>query len=339
MDMLTADIGGTSSRFFLFSYNDKVLRIKEGITLSSSFETFEALLEKLFTCWPGGGERLLRVDMAVFAAAGPVRNGSISMTNARFSVEINRIRSIFPGAGVLLMNDFEAQAWACLSPAFEEARLLLPGHGAYPPGKSGFGELSGLEASGAPLAVVGAGTGVGAAWLIPGERAWHAPFVLPSEAGHIPFPFEGEEEQNIADFFAASRGVTPVTAEHVLSGSGLAYLYEYFEGRKEEPKIFTCEPGFESSRCCGVYARFYGRFCRMVALSLLPQALIVTGGVAGRTPVLVRHPEFSREFLRAAGEQNAFLGSVPVWLNTHAASGLWGAARAGALFVEREHMK
>ena len=70
-----------------------------------------------------------------------------------------------------------------------------------------------------------------------------------------------------------------------------------------------------------------------IALSLLPQAVVIAGGVAEKTPALVRHEEFAREFGRAAGAHGDFLSRVPVWLNRHPQSGLWGAAEAGAMLA------
>ena len=164
---------------------------------------------------------------------------------------------------------------------------------------------------------------------------------------YIAIPFEGRVRTLIRSSFVLAKRLsettynlsgdafqmTQVTAEQVLSGPGLARLYEYLCGRAKEPACFTQEPGFAESSCCRLFARFYGRFCRTAALSLLPQAVVVTGGVAGRTPSLVRHPEFAREFLRAKGGQRELLSRIPVWLNRHPLAGLWGAARAGVAFA------
>ena len=333
MDMLVADIGGTQSRFFLFSSEDKEISMREGVVLSSACATFEELLGEIFTSWPGNAELLKNVSLLVFAAAGPVRQGRIAMTNASFVVDGASAAAFFPGARCLVMNDFAAQAWACLTPVMREAELLLPGRlPATAPG-IGFGSLVGRSGDPSPVAVTGAGTGLGAAWLLPGDES---PFVLPSEAGHMAFPFEGDEELAFASFLAGRHGGWPVTAEHVLSGTGLSLLYEHVSGRAGDPAEFTREPGFADSGCCRLFARFYARFCRMIALALLPRALVLTGGVAGRTPALVRHPAFAQEFFRARGEQKAFLERLPVWLNTHPLAGLWGAARAGAAFAGRK---
>ena len=322
MIMLAADIGGTNSRFSMFSVEGRKPVYKCGVVISSKEEEFSHLLNKLFTCWPVEWTELARVSEVVFAAAGPVRDGRIEMTNADFAVDEEQIQSFFPDAEVRLMNDFEAQAWACLSPVFETAERLLPGAGSEAPVFSGL----------APVAVVGAGTGLGAAWLMPGED----PRVLPSEAGHMSFPFDirNEEERAFAAFLAGESSILP-TAGHVLSGSGLAKLHEFFTGTAEDPAYFTAAMTFAESDTCRLFARFYGRFCRMAALSLLPQAVVIAGGVAEKTPCLVRHEEFAREFVRAAGAHGEFLNRVPVWLNRHPQSGLWGAAEAGAMLAHK----
>lgn len=331
MEMLAADIGGTRSRFFRFSCNGGEISIKEGLVLSSVCHSFDALLGKIFACWPEDAEQLKKVSLLIFAAAGPVKDGAVVMTNASFRVEKAPALARFPGAQCLVMNDFEAQAWACLSPVMREAETLLPGRGV-PSERRSFdaAALSGLEGSSAPVAVIGAGTGLGASWLLPGREETR---VLASEGGHMPFPFEGEEECAFASWLARKVGGGPVTAEHVLSGPGLARLYEYLCGRAEEPSVFTKEPGFAGSDCCALYARFYGRFCRMAALALLPQAVVLTGGVAEKSPALVRHEAFAREFLRERGGRKELLAGIPVWLNRHPQAGLWGAARAGAAFA------
>ena len=335
MNMLVADIGGTQSRFFMFYGEDREISIKEGVVLSSLYPSFEALLEKIYASWPEGGKKLREISLLVFAAAGPVKDGRIAMTNASFVVDAAVAKACFPNVRCLVMNDFEAQAWACLTPVMRECVSILSGRlGDHAVPSESLKQLSGLGNGRSPVAVVGAGTGLGAAWLIP-DSGCGRPFVLPSEAGHTAFPFDVDgEEQAFLNFLHERHHGGPVTAEHVLSGPGLALLYEYMYGRPGDPARFTQDPGFADSACCRLFAGFYGRFCRMTALALLPQMLVITGGVAGKTPALVLHPAFSREFFRAEGEQLEFLKSMPVWLNRHPQAGLWGAARAGVAFAE-----
>ena len=282
-------------------------------------------MHRLVEQWPDDANALKEVSVLCFAAAGPVRDGEIRMTNAPITITGSEALLFFPKAKFWAINDFEAQAWACLAP-----------YGAT------FESLHGRDISGVlremsrkkhkrPLAVIGAGTGLGAAWLIPGTERRNIPFVLPSEAGHVPFSFEKGWEQDFASFLCDRFRCAQPSAEQVLSGKGLALLHEYTVGGQHAPEVFTAEVGFADSECCRLYARFMGRFCRMASFFILPCAIVLTGGVLGRTPCLALHPEFLHEFLKPNGISGGILEKMPVALNTNMQSGLWGAAFAAAL--------
>ena len=319
MVILAADLGGTRSRFALYSEKAGALEEKTFLELPSGMHDFAGLLRTLLRLWPGGAGELMAADAVSLAAAGAVSGGRIRMTNACCVADADVVSSFFPGARVLLMNDFEAQALGCLA---GQGRFLESLHG------DACAVLrdarSGKEKR--PVAVLGAGTGLGAAWLA-GDACGRMG-VLPSEAGHVPFPFHGGEELAFAAFLAERCGEDAVTAEQVLSGRGLASLHEYLSGRGSSPEEFTIVEGFADSDCCRLFARFYGRFCRMAAYFLLPCAIVVTGGVAGRSPCLVRHPEFLQEFWRRGNTAPRVLESIPLALNTNSRSGLLGAACA-----------
>ncbi len=324
MKILAADLGGTHSRFALFKKDAQGLCLQSSHKMPSAGTDFRRLLEQLLQQWDCPD--LKEAGALSFAAAGPVCGGRIRMTNAPLTITQEDAAHFFPDARFLLMNDFEAQAWACLSGIAAGFESLLPGS---PPANHG-GQNSGVL-----CAAVGAGTGLGTAWITRTQQG--TLFASASEAGHAPFPFFGKEERDIAAFLQSRLGKTQISAENVLSGSGLSLLHEFCTGRSGDPAGFTASGTFGTSACCAFFARFYGRFCRTAALCLLPSRLVVTGGVAGRTPALARHPEFSRAFLEgqeAAGDR--LLKTVPVLLNRHPQSGLWGAAWAAACTESRK---
>ena len=252
MDILVADLGGTHSRFARFSFKENTISMEENLVLSSQGTSFHALLENLLNSWPEGKNFLNSISLIVIAAAGQRNNGKISMTNADFSVTQETILKFFPKRDIIIINDFEAQARACLTPIMQKARLI---HG------KNTSTLSAERPSCLcrnnnlqPIVTVGAGTGLGMACLLSGPPLQEG-LILPSEAGHIAFPFEGKEELGFASFLAA-RPCTQVTAEHVLSGGGLAALYEHLYGESRTPAEFTAEPDFKGSLCCRLFARF-----------------------------------------------------------------------------------
>ncbi len=316
MKILAADLGGTHSRFALFKKDGRSIELSALCELPSDFGSFRGLLGELFRQWKGPG--IEDSDVFSVAAAGPLREGRIRMTHAPFTVCREDAGAFFPGARFIVMNDFEAQAWACHSPVSGSFECLLAG-------RAHAGR--GAEGKRVVTAVVGAGTGLGAAWIMRGPGNGEL-FAAASEAGHMPFPFFGKEESAIAEFLRSRLGKEMLCAEDVLSGGGLALLHEYCVGRWSDPGLFTAEEDFSASPCCAFFARFYGRFCRSAALFLLPSRLAVSGGVAGRTPALVRHPEFAGAFLEGRGAEHDWLEEIPVLLNRHPQSGLWGAAWA-----------
>lgn len=333
MRILAADIGGTHTRFALFEANGGALRLLSSGRAASAGPDFAAVLDVLVTAHPelapGGA------DLACLAVAGPVSApGRVQPANLPYAVEAEQVRRLAgkPDLPVLLINDFEAQALACLTPVMDGALPLWEeGVEVSSSGKrAGFVFPRAEPAS--PCLVVGAGTGLGMALLTPDPAAPGGARVLPSEGGHALFPLLDEQELAFGRFAAARRGALAARGDDVVTGPGLALLHEFLTGRVLEPAALTAEPDFAASVTCRMFARFYGRICRnMVLIGLTRSGLVITGGLAGRCPALIRHPAFRAEFLAASGQYRELLASVPVWHNADPGAGLWGAALAVSL--------
>lgn len=325
MRIFAADIGGTNSRFGLFEAEASAssLRCLAEARLPSAAPDFATLLERLAATRSGLAPEA--ADAAVLAVAGPVRDADhIRLTNLPYAVDAAALRRRAPGMRTALINDFEAQALACLTPVMAGAAPLPWPDGSDAP-RFRF-PLPGLVSS---CALIGAGTGLGMAVLTPDAAKAGGARVLPSEGGHAAFAFVDERERAFGDFVAARRGLPYVRGDDVVTGPGLALLHEFLTGRVQEPARITAEADFADSPTCRMFARFYGRACRHLALTCLPSELVITGGLAVRCPELVAHPAFREEFVDAPGQHRALLEAVRVWRNTDQNSGLWGAALAG----------
>jgi glucokinase len=204
-----------------------------------------------------------------------------------------------------------AQAYACRSPVIESAQQIVPGD---------------IQPE-APLVVIGAGTGLGQAALLPCNDRGYVP--LPSEGGHTSFPFESEEEFGYMKFLLKTLEVPYVTTETVVSGSGLSLLHQFLTGEKLEPAQVASRLRVDSEVLHWM-ARFYGRVCRNYAFQFLARGgVYIAGGVAAKTPILVKHDTFLSEFHRAERDMFHVLKHIPVFLNSNEESGLWGAALRG----------
>ncbi|HHP7235233.1 MAG TPA: glucokinase [Desulfobacterales bacterium] len=314
--ILAADIGGTHSRFGAFrGRSGRPLERIDSLWLpTAEADSFESLL-KTFEVrnFVVGFEQ---ADIVVFAVAGPVvAQTRVSPPNIDWEVDLADIESRFGVHRAALINDFAAQAYACRTLAVKNARKIADGP---------------IDDS-APLAVIGAGTGLGQSALIPTQDGKY--IALATEGGHIGFAFEHEEELDYMRYLLAETGEPYVRAESVVSGGGLSRLHHFLTGRKLQPAQVSQEID-DHSPTMRWMARFYGRVCRNLALQVLAfGGVYIAGGVAAKIPGLVMHSEFLRSF-RHSHTMAAVLGKIPVLLNTNEESGLWGAALKGLLELQ-----
>src|SRR5262249_60075396 len=109
--------------------------------------------------------RQVSVREALLAVAGPVANDRCVLTNSAWTIDAPELCAAFSFAKVHILNDFEATALSL---------PLLTAADLYPVG-------GGEAALGAPMAVLGPGTGLGVACFVPGSQS---SIVIASEGGH-----------------------------------------------------------------------------------------------------------------------------------------------------------
>ena len=138
------------------------------------------------------------------AIACPITGDWVAMTNHTWAFSIAEMKKNLGFSHLEIINDFTAVSMAI--PMLKKEHLIQFG-GAEP------GE-------GKPIAVYGAGTGLGVAHLVHVDKRWVS---LPGEGGHVDFAPNSEEEAIILEILRAEIG--HVSAERVLSGPGLVNLY------------------------------------------------------------------------------------------------------------------
>lgn len=332
--ILAADIGGTSSRFALFTLNLAAKTPEEGLALvrrvrfptADSRDTADMM--RILATLPGedGGyftpasPEPVHVDAAVFGIPGPTTVADPTAPpfpdevcfcpNITWPMEAASITAALEGAPVRLINDFVANGFACaLLPRLIDAVSVLEGEG-----KPGF-----------PSAVVGGGTGLGHCLVLPGDP----PIVLGSEGGHAAFAFTSEEEDIARCMAAASGGRS--TGDTTVTGSGLARLYACCTGESLHPHDVP-PLAVEHPEVLALAARFYGRaVCHYMVITLALGGVFITGGLAANMPQVLTHPEFAAE-IRERSPMSRVLQNVPVRHVRNQTAGLWGAAACAALW-------
>ncbi|GFM35754.1 glucokinase [Desulfovibrio psychrotolerans] len=318
--ILAADIGGTNSRFAAYILESGTLRREDSVWLSTTnAESFAGLLDQLAkSSLPLTPQE---ADVIVLGVAGPVRERRrVTPPNIAWDIDLDLLPAAYGMQDALLVNDFLAQAYACVSPALHAARTVLPGN----------------AVPGAPVAVMGAGTGFGHALLL--ETAPGHFRAVPSEGGHAHFPFVGKEEFAFADFLREETGRRQVVGDMVITGSGIRNLHTFLTGERLTSREVTAKIKPDSP-VLEWFARLFGRACHDFVLQTLAfGGLVLTGGVAAGTPDVALHPAFAEEFT-ASDTHGALLKNVPVRLNTDEEFGLWGAAQLGAFALQGKDMR
>ena len=218
---ILADIGGTNTRVALADGTavrpSSIARYSNADYKSRGQDIAQILRDYLATTGA-------RPDGVCVAAAGPVQDGVASMTNLDWVMDSAKLGTATGARRVALLNDLQAQGHALGHIAPGNLRPVIPGP-AHP---------------GAPMLVVGLGTGVNAA-PVHGQGA--ARVVPPSECGHVNMPVRSEEDLHLLRFIEArlaARGeVAHCGVEEVLAGRGLANLHAFAAHQAGRPVDLT----------------------------------------------------------------------------------------------------
>ena len=194
---MLADIGGTNARFALLD-GGEIGPVAH--TKVADYATVADAIAAFLTRHAARGS----TDIAILGVAGPIQNNRASLTNSLWTIDAGDIQNVFGFKLVHLLNDFETLAWSL--PALGSSDLFSLG--------------SQRPTIGAPMLVVGPGTGFGASCLVPRGAT---SFAIVTEAGHATLPAASEREARVIDHLRQRFG--HISVERALSGAGLENLY------------------------------------------------------------------------------------------------------------------
>mmetsp|Transcript_2182 Transcript_2182/g.3242 ORF Transcript_2182/g.3242 Transcript_2182/m.3242 type:complete len:403 (-) Transcript_2182:98-1306(-) len=336
--LLTGDIGGTNSRMSLYDTTslkplmEKWYRNQEHFKdkTDGCFER-QILIPFLQYCWDTV-PRIAPLDevefIACLACAGPVQKNKVHMSNLGVDIsgpaietnEYSKNPFIQKIKRVKLINDFLATGYGCLTLCPHEVKELTPGsHGLVDP--SG------------PKVCVGAGTGLGECYLTPNDDETYNCF--PSEGGHVEFNPRSDVEIKLRAYLQKKfNSTTRISVERVVSGMGLANVYEFLAQEFSEKVNESVHKEFLAagdeqgkvvsinSKTCtlckqalDIMISAYGGEVGSSAVKWIPTGgIYVTGGI---TPKNIQHIEGADSvFMKAyrdKGRVAPVLSNVPVF--------------------------
>jgi glucokinase len=320
MRLLAGDIGGTKT----------LLRLGE-LTAAGSVTLHEASYAS------GGFEHLSPIvrqflkeadssspDIACFAIAGPVQDDRSVVTNLCWDLDARQMERDLGIAQIRLINDFAAVGYGILALEPEDFVILQ--------------DRPTIDH--APMAVLGAGTGLGEALLISNESNYE---VFPTEGGHGDFAPRTDLEVGVMTFLRARHG--RVSIERVVSGQGIYHIYEYLRSAGIAPVSATVEAELQQEDPSAVIGRhalaksdalctqalhlfvsLYGAEAGNLALKSLPYGgLYLAGGVGAKILPKLQDGTFMEGFLDK-GRMRSLLENIRVSLIVNPKVGLIGAA-------------
>lgn len=328
--ILSADIGGTNTRFLL--YEVRVTEELVNLPLQSTtdipgelilnkkyqnqdFESFIDVLKQFLQDANASSPPLT----ACFAVAGPVKDNVVRFTNrASWSIDGDFISKELGISCVKLINDFLAVGYGILT-LNESTECIVLQHGHKQPN--------------APIACIGAGTGLGECFLTPNssDGVYQC---FPSEGGHSEFAPRNDLEVGLLNhlkrkFVQKHR----VSVERVVSGTGLVNIYEYLCQTYPELVDATLHDKINSAgdlkgaliatnqwnqicfKTMEIFITAYGAEAGVAALKWLPYGgLYLTGGLTPKNIDLIRSSDgpFMSAFLDK-GRVSGMLCSIPVF--------------------------
>lgn len=311
---LLADIGGTHARFgWQAAPGDGITAVQ--VLRSADYPTLLAAVRAYLAV-----QGLAPPRAAALAVASLIQGDMVRMTNHHWRFSQRELQAALGLEVLRVVNDFTALALAL--PAIPRGELRQVGGGRADPA--------------AAIALLGAGTGLGASGLLPDGRGGWVP--IQGEGGHVTLPASSPRERLVMAGLAARYG--RVSAERFLCGQGLlegCLILCAADGvdasALRSPADVTAaalagslpQAGEALAMFCGLLGSVAGN----LVLTLGARGgLYLGGGIVPRLGDWFDRSPFRERFERK-GRYQAHLATIPAWVITSAQSpALLGVARA-----------
>jgi glucokinase len=312
---LIGDIGATNARLALVLPGGKTTAVRV-----CALDDYRSLADTLDAYLTEQSPAARPVD-AVLAVASPVTGDEITLTNHAWTFSIEELRCHLRLRRLDVVNDFAANAAAV--PFLGDDDRIQIGHGA--------------PTVDAPIGIIGPGTGLGVGALAP---ACGGAVTIAAEGGHVTVAPATAQESAILDLMR--KRYDHVSAERVLSGSGLVNLYNtlcelagapaapYTPDQITSARTWNDDP--RSREATTIFCAMLGTVAGNLALTLGARGgIYIAGGIVPKLGAIFAQSEFRARF-EAKGRMRSYLAAIPTYVITRPYPGLLGAGallRAG----------
>ncbi len=325
--ILAGDIGGTKTLLALFEPDARAPQFERRYDSHAKADFASLLGQFLDDAREALGTRP-QVARACFGIAGPVLGDRVKVTNLPWEIDARALQRVFEISRVRLLNDFAAAAQGIAALRDEDLVTLQPGE----------------PIANAPRVVLGAGTGLGVAYMVVSGDGYS---VIAGEGGHAAFAPADEDQVDLWRHVHA--GSNRVVLEHVLSGSGLARIYEFLRAARRHPESPVVAREMAEGDSAAAIARnamdrndplasaaldlfvaIYGAAAGDHALNVVARGgVFIAGGIAPKILPRITAGGFLAAF-NAKADFSSLARQMPVRVVTNEKLGLIGAAPCAA---------
>ena len=330
--VLAGDIGGTKTTLRLTRVEESgadtvvpaLATLWEWTYVSKTFADLVPMVHQFFKEAAEASLSIPTVAGACFGIAGPIVNNVSELTNLNWSLSGDRLQRALEIPRVVLINDFAAIGYGIAGLQDSQLSTLQIG----------------TPDSAAPIAIIGAGTGLGEGFLIPGPEGTLRAF--PSEGGHTDFAPRSHLEFQLLTYLLERYSLPRVSVERVVSGTGIASIYQFFRdtnpreesivmteiyetwareiGKKEKTVDLAAEVSkaalsgsdFLCEQTMSLFISAYGAEAGNLALKILPfGGLYLAGGIAPKILPMLQQGVFIKAF-SSKGRMRPLLEKIPV---------------------------
>ncbi len=308
---LVADVGATNARFALVSDRGELQKI--AIFPCEDYPN----LESAMVAYLEQEHAKSLVKAVCIAIAGTVHQPIFQLANNHWQVNKAHVHAAL-GSEVLWINDFTAQAWA-MSQISQPDLVTIK---------------SGTQVTQGNRLVMGPGTGLGVAGLVAHGDGW---LPVMGEGGHVGFAPANSQHSEILSYMWQQH--EHVSAERLLSGSGLMGLYAAVAHVSGQPAILTdvatLVQNAQGTTPDPLALQTLSVFCSMLGHAVANAALLygavggvyLTGGILPRIQDFLMASDFALNFTHK-GRLSSYLKDIPIFLCRAEQPGLHGAAIA-----------
>ena len=326
--VLSGDIGGTNSRLRLYKFKNG----EKYVLANKTYKVAEHdnIVEVVRIFLSESNYDASAIKSICFAVAGPIKNNIVKVTNSKWSIDTEQLKTNLKIPNIKLINDFEAIGYGIETLTDKDLYLLQKGT----PKKNGV------------KAFLGAGTGLGVGFATFDGSQY---VVHPTEGGHTSFAPTDNIQIDILKYMHKKYNID-ISTERLLSGPGIDDIYHYF--RDVNPLNYTENEQLKKSlaskdketgkkiidfalehpddqittKTLETFVNIYGAKSGDLAFTLLPRGgLYIVGNIATKT--LTKSP-FDKNFMHTFGNKDKvsyILKDIPVWVVLNTEIGLQGA--------------